>query len=196
MKGGIALTLMTAIFWPFFVGAINGQLSRIPGINPTVLWAQCAGGCIGTVSMMIPSFFFAATIYRLDRDPAITQALSDLSWFVFSMGWPPFVAQDLAISVGILGDKRQNPLIPHWVAWVNTSMILGLFPALGVHCVYHGAVAWNGALTFWVGAAAFGNQVGLLVMYLMKAVGRRDDEDEEVVGVSSGSESNVDAEKS
>jgi hypothetical protein len=128
------------------------------------------------MSMMLPSMFFSAVIYRLERDPLLTQMLSDLAWFVYAMGFPPFIGQDLMISYAILSDKRQNPLIPHWVAWVMSGLTLTLYPALGVHCVKSGAVAWNGALGFWLGAVGFGGQVGLFVFFLLRAHARPDPE--------------------
>lgn len=174
MKAGISIMLMTAVFWPIFCAGVNRQLSRIPHVNPTLLWAQLAGGALGGVSMMLPAVFFAATTYRLDRDPVATQTLSDLSWFSFSMLFPPFIAQDLALSWAILSDKRAQPLFPRWLAYATTGLTLTFYPALGVHCVHHGAVAWNGALGFWLGAAGFGLQVGLLVRIMLNAAGKPD----------------------
>lgn len=178
MKAGATIMLLSGIFWPIFCAGVNRQLARIPNINPTLLWAQVAGGSLGAVSMMLPAIFFAATVYRLDRDPVLTQLLSDLSWFCFALLFPPFVAQDLAISWAILSDTRSKPLFPHWLAYTTSGLTLTLYPALGVHCVHHGAVAWNGALGFWLGAAGFGIQVGLLVSFLLNAAARPDDDDE------------------
>ncbi len=91
---------------------------------------------------------------------------------LFAMPFPSFVAQDLAISYAILSDQCPKPLLPHWLAWVNTALIFTFYPVLGVHCVHHGAVAWNGILSFWLPAAGFSMQAGLLVFYLLKAVGK------------------------
>lgn len=167
--------LLTATFWPIFCAGVNRQLSRIPNINPLFLWAQIGAGSLGGMSMLIPSVFFAAATYRLDRDPIITQALSDIAWFCFSMLFPPFMAQDLAVSCAILSDRRKTPLIPHWVAYVMSALTLTIYPAMGVHCVHGGPIAWNGAVGFWLGAAGFGLQVGLLVFFLMKVVGLPDE---------------------
>ena len=170
MKVGICCMLLTAIFWPIFCAGINRQLSKIPHASPTALWGQLTGGCLGSLSMMIPSFFFSVVIYRLERDPILTQTMSDLAWFVYAMGVPPFLGHDMMVSYAILSDDRSNPLIPHWVAWVNTGLTLTLYPAFVVHCVHSGPLAWNGALGFWLGGAGFGAQVGLLVFHFKKAL--------------------------
>ncbi|KAJ6124589.1 hypothetical protein N7471_011906 [Penicillium samsonianum] len=177
MKAGATIMLLSGIFWPIFCAGVNRQLARIPNINPTLLWAQLAAGSLGAVSMMLPAIFFAATVYRLDRDPVLTQLLSDLAWFCFALLFPPFVAQDMAISCAILSDTRSKPLLPRWLAYTTTGLTLTLYPALGVHCVQNGPIAWNGAVGFWLGAAGFGIQVGLLVSSLLKAVATPDNDD-------------------
>ncbi|MCJ1251636.1 hypothetical protein MMC30_008871 [Trapelia coarctata] len=185
MKGGISLMVLAGMFWPIFAAGINRQLARIPNVNPTILWAQLGAGSIAGISLMLPSMFFAATIYRLERDPALTQLLSDTAWFVFAMGFPPFIAQDLMITYAILSDNSAEPLFPHWMAWVNTCLTFTYYPALGVHCVKKGAIAWNGALSFWLGAVGFALQIGVLVFFMMKAVAKPDAEEEYGTSVES-----------
>ncbi|KAG7008274.1 hypothetical protein G7Y79_00006g018940 [Physcia stellaris] len=151
MRGSIALIVTLGSFWAMYTAGISRQLARIPGINPTVVWAQLGNGIIGGMCLMIPAVLFASTIYRLDRNPEVTQLMSDTAWFSIFLVFPPFAAQELLISYGILSDRRPDPLCPHWIAWVNNGFVLGYFPAFGVHCVYRGVLAWNGALNFWVG---------------------------------------------
>lgn len=169
LQAGISIMLLCGAVWPLFVAGINRQLAKIPGVSRTALQGQLAAGCLGSLSMMLPSMFFSVVIYRLERDPVLTQTLSDLAWFVFAMGFPPFIGQDMMISYAILCDKREKPLIPHWVAWATSGLTLTLYPALVIHCVKSGPLAWNGALGFWAGAIGFGAQVGILVPHLLKA---------------------------
>jgi len=58
---------------------------------------------------MLPAGLIAATTYRLDRDPILTLTLCDIAWFCFSMLFPPFIAQDLAVYWAILSDRRSKP---------------------------------------------------------------------------------------
>lgn len=169
LKIGISIMLLTGAIWPIFCAGVNRQLSKIPGVSHTALWGQLGAGCLGALSMMLPSMFFSVVAYRLERDPIITQTLSDLAWFVYAMGFPPFIGQDLMISYAVLSDKRPEPLIPHWVSWIMSGLTLTLYPALAVHAVKSGPFAWNGALGFWLGAIGFGGQVGILVSFLLKS---------------------------
>jgi len=176
IKAGVPFMLAAGAMWPIFAAGISGQLARIPRISPTLLWAQVASGTLAAVTMMLPGIFFGVTAFRLDRAPELTQLLSDLSWLSVTMPFPPFIAQDLLVSCAILSDKRPTPLIPHWVAWVNSAVTLTFYPAFGVHCVRSGPIAWNGAVTFWLGAVGLGLQIGLLVLYFLKSVNKMDDD--------------------
>lgn len=177
LKGGIPIMLMTGITWPIFCAGVNRQLAKIPGVSRTALWAQLGAGCLAALSMMLPAIFFSAVIYRLDRDPILTQLLSDLAWLVYMMSFPPFVAQDFMISYAVLSDRRPRPLIPRWAAWAMSGLAITVYPAIAVHCVKSGPFAWNGALSFWVGMAGGSVQLGILVFFLWKAHAEPDPEE-------------------
>lgn len=79
------------------------------------------------------------------------------------------------ISYAVLSDRSAEPLFPPpWMAWATMGLTLTYHPALGVHCVKKGAIAWNDGLSFWLGAVGFGLQIGLLAFFFNRAVGRPD----------------------
>jgi len=174
LKGGIALMTFVGFCFPMYTSAIGGQISRIPGVPQTVLNAQLLGGCLGGLFLILPSYFFATTVYRLDRSPELTQLLNDLSWILFAMPFPSLLCQDLAFSYAILLDRRPEPLYPRWLAFVASGLTLTFWPALGVHCVHHGAVAWNGGLAFWTAGVGGGLQNCIMAFYTWRAVDKKD----------------------
>ncbi|OCK76119.1 hypothetical protein K432DRAFT_385685 [Lepidopterella palustris CBS 459.81] len=174
LKGGIALMTFVGFFFPLYTSALGGQLSRIPGVPQTVLNAQLLGGCLGGLFLVLPAYFFATAVYRLDRAPELTQLLNDLAWIFFAMPFASLLAQDLAFSYAILLDTRPRPLYPRWLALVTTGLTLTFWPALGVHCVKSGAVAWNGGLAFWTAGIGGGIQVSILGLWTYLAAGRTD----------------------
>ncbi|PLN80600.1 hypothetical protein BDW42DRAFT_170442 [Aspergillus taichungensis] len=146
---------------------LNNFLSNIPGINPNILSLQSSCGTAAGMSLAVIAPCFGATVYRLERDPALTQLLNDLSWLVFTVVTSQFATQEFAISFGILSDTRAKPLVPHWVAWVNSLLTLTYIPAYSAHCVHEGPMAWDGAVTFWLPIAAVAVQTGLLCFYVL-----------------------------
>ncbi|KAL6401442.1 integral membrane protein [Ilyonectria robusta] len=174
IRGGAGLMTFVGFFFPMYTSAISGQLSRIPGVPKTVLHAQLLGGCLGGLLLFLPAYFFAATAYRLDRPPELTQMLNDLSWILFAMPFASLLVQDFSFSYAILLDRRPRPLFPRWLSVVTTGLTLTFWPALGVHCVKSGAVAWNGALGFWTAGIGGGLQVILVSIFVWRAIDRTD----------------------
>lgn len=170
----VALMSFVGFFYPLYTAAISGQLSRIPGVPKTVIYTQLIGGCLGGLFLTLPAYLFATTVYRLDRPPELTQLLNDLSWIFFAMPFPSLLAQDLAFSYAILIDPSPNPLFPKWLAWATTALTATFYPALGVHCVRGGPLAWNGALGFWVAGIGGGLQNVMMAFFVARAVLRKD----------------------
>ncbi|TPX14161.1 uncharacterized protein E0L32_000555 [Thyridium curvatum] len=174
-KGGLVLMTLASFFQPLYTAAVAGQMSRIPGVPKTAVYAQMLGGAMGGLFLCLPPYLFAATMYRAaDRAPELTQLLNDLSWIVFAMPFPALLCQEFAFSYAILLDKRPNPLFPRWVAYTSSALTLGFWPATGVHCVHSGAVAWNGGLAFWVAGVTGGAQFCLISWAVFRAAMRTD----------------------
>lgn len=174
IKGYAAIMSFVGFFYPIYTAAISGQLSRIEGVPKAVVYTQLIGGTLGGLFLTIPAYFFASTVYRLDRPPEMTQMLNDMSWIFFAMPFPSLLAQDFAFSYAILLDKSPNPLFPRWLAWVTSALTVTFYPALGVHCVKGGPLAWNGALGFWVAGIGGGLQNFIMAGYLFRAILRKD----------------------
>jgi hypothetical protein len=85
LEGGIALMTFVGFFFPMYTCAIGGQISRIPGLPPTVLYAQLIGGCLGGLFLTLPAYFFAVAVYRVDRAPELVLLLNDLAMIFFAM---------------------------------------------------------------------------------------------------------------
>jgi len=165
---------LVGFFFPMYTSAIGGQISRIPGVPQTVLNAQLLGGSLGGVFIALPAYFFATAVYRLDRSPELIQLLNDLSWIFFAMPFSSLLCQDLAFSYAILQDRRPEPLYPRWLAFLTSGLTLTFWPALGVHCVHHGAVAWDGGLSFWTAGVGGGILTSIISLYTWRAIERKD----------------------
>lgn len=86
------------------------------------------------------------------------------------MKFPPLITQELSFAYAVLQDRRKKPLIPHWVAYVNSGFSVVYCFSIGVPMVKRGAFAYNGALGFWVPAVAGAANYVLIPVYLYKAV--------------------------
>ncbi|KAH7009829.1 hypothetical protein EDB80DRAFT_763065 [Ilyonectria destructans] len=174
-KAGAGLMQFTGMFYSAFVAATSGQMARIPGCTHTMIACQSISGTISAYSITLPSLFFCITVYRLERPPELTLLLNDMTWIITAVPFVTFISSNFAFSWAILSDTRRDPLFPKWVAWVSSIWPLCFLSALGIHVSRQGAFAWNGAMAFWVPAAAFGFSLLLNTIYLLKAIDKPDE---------------------
>lgn len=167
---GAAFFVLSGAFYGSFTAVMSQQMKRIPGVSHTLIAAQEVSGAWACITFSVPAIFFATTAYRLERPPEITQALNDLSWMMTFMPFSPFIIQNWAFGMAIFMDKRERPLFPQIVAWVNFGSPLLLSSGIAMHCAKTGPLAWNGALTFWLTAVVFGIQSVVNILFTVKAV--------------------------
>ncbi|PHH92052.1 hypothetical protein CDD83_9170 [Cordyceps sp. RAO-2017] len=170
IEAGAALMLLVGMFYLAFSAAASGYMRRIPGVPYAVCAAQFAGGVVGSVVFTMAGIILGAANYRPDRPVEITQALNDLFWLAMTMPWPGFALQVVAFAYAVLIDGRPGAPFPKPLVAFNLVVAATFVPATGAHCVYSGPLAWNGAVTFWLGLAAFACQVAADAFFLMRAL--------------------------
>lgn len=152
---GAGLIFLSSGFYVWFTAVISGQMRRIPGVHPTVVNAQLAGGAFGCLTFLVPALLFTVTAFRPDRSPDATLLLNDMSWIILVMPWIPFMAQYFAFAFAILSDPGPQPVFPRWLAYFNIWTELMFTPAIILPFFKSGPFAWNGVFVFWVPATAF-----------------------------------------
>lgn len=176
VRVGASLILLSGMFYLPYTALITAQMERIPRVPRGVSFLQLGSGAASIFTFMVPAMILAVIAYRLDRDVNMTQMMSDAFWIFAVMPFPSFITQNWAFAYAILCDYRSRPLFPRYVGVVNVIAPLMFSPALGLHCVKSGVIAWNGALTFWLPAVCFGLQFGVDAFSLFNAVKIEDSE--------------------
>jgi hypothetical protein len=170
IRTGVAFMIVSGMFYAVYVGVISGQMRRIPGVHPTVVYSQLSAGAFACVTLMIPAVLIAFTAFRPDRDPVLTQQFNDLAWIMLVMPFPPFVAQNFSFAFAILSDTSERPLFPRWLAFVNVWAPLVYSPALLIPFFKSGPFAWSGLLVLWVPACVYILQFIVNLPCLLRAV--------------------------
>lgn len=167
---GAGLIFLSSGFYVWFTAVISGQMQRIPGVYPTVIYAQLAGGAFACLTFLVPALLFVVTAFRPDRSPDATLMLNDMSWIFLVMPWIPFMAQVFAFAFAILSDRRPQPLFPRWLAYFNIWAEVMFTPAIILPFFKSGPFAWNGLFVFWIPAAVFTAQFVVNAIWLLKAI--------------------------
>ena len=155
IRVGMSLILLSGMFYAAFTAVMSGQMRRIPGVSPTLIYGQLAGGSFACLTFLVPAIFFLVTAYRPDRPASETFLMNDLAWFTLVIPWPPFMVQNFSFALGILADRRPQPLFPRWYAYLNIWAPITFTPGALLSFFKSGPFAWNGIFVFWLPGAIF-----------------------------------------
>jgi hypothetical protein len=167
---GAGIMLLSGMFYAAYTAVLSGQMQRIRGVHPTVVFTQLAAGAFACLTFLVPALFFAVTAFRPDRSPELTLLLNDMSWICLVMPWPPFMAQNFAFAFAIFSDKGPRPIFPRWLAYLNIWAPIVFTPGIVLQFFKSGPFAWNGIFVFWIPATVFVIQFVFNVVWLLRAI--------------------------
>lgn len=155
IKIGMVLSMLgCALLVPWGV-AISGQLKRIDGARALadIQMVSCA---LLSLEFITPIGVWMAASFRFDDSlPQVTQGLHDLGWILFmTVIWSLWV-QLICIGAAILIDKREDPILPRWLGYLNLWVSVLIIPAGVVLFFKSGPFAWNGIIGFFCPLTAF-----------------------------------------
>ncbi|OAL53564.1 hypothetical protein IQ07DRAFT_667547 [Pyrenochaeta sp. DS3sAY3a] len=152
----VGLQLCCGMFYIPFSALVSLQIRNVPGIHPVVAHTQLASCSAGIFTWMLGAMVLATATYRLDRDPEITQVMTDMWWFTTIMPWPTFMIQNFAWAYAIIKDPRPDRPVPRGIAIFNIISPIVFAMASAMHTTKVGAFSWQGAVSFWMVGIFFG----------------------------------------
>jgi len=179
--------ILTGITYPFFTSGVSKQLRRTPGISPVLVNAWNMSSVVVNMIILATGLWMCQAGYRLDRSPEVISALHDIIIIYIVIPFTPLAVQAWVVALAVYqdyaGDKDPSPsrhLYPKWVGWFNFVAPIIQAPAIATHFVYHGPLAWNGILAFWIPAIAFGIQVNVMSYASLNAIDKVLDHEKEI----------------
>jgi|SRR5581483_1621971 len=170
---GLALTIACSGLLAPFLGVISVQMRRIEGDNSPLAFAQIALGALLIIEFVYPMMILQVAAYREDRPAAAVQVLHDLGWMLFVGVICTAVMQLIVIGVAILADQRETPIFPRWSGYLNFWVALGIAGPTLIPFFKDGPFAWDGLLSWWVGASVFCLWLFVMAHLLLRAVDRQ-----------------------
>jgi hypothetical protein len=173
IKIGMVVSMLgSALLVPWAI-AISGQLKRIDGARALadVQMISCA---LLSLEFITPIGVWMAASFRFDAHaPEVTQAMNDLGWILFmTVIWSLWV-QLIAIGAAILIDRRDEPILPRWLGYLNLWVALLIIPAGLVLFFKSGPFAWNGVVGFYVPLTGFCIWIASMTLAVHKALTRQ-----------------------
>jgi len=168
----IGLALMLLFCWLFtpFLALLSRQVRRIEGYWGVMSLTQVMLSVTFPFGFAVCAVFGVAAAYRPERNPDVTQALSDLFWFIFVGLVGPLIMQVIILAFCVFIDRRQVPSFPRWFGYFNIwYAVLGV-PGCAIFLFKTGPLAWNGMFAFWIPLTVFCIWMIVTAIMLTKAV--------------------------
>jgi len=155
IKLGMVISMAgSALLVPWAV-AISGQLKRVDGAK-ALADTQMVSCALLSLEFITPIAVWMAASYRYDdRAADVTRALHDLGWILFmTVIWSLWV-QLIAVAAAILIDRRDEPVLPHWLGYLSLWVAFLIIPAGLVLFFKQGPFAWTGLVGLYIPLTGF-----------------------------------------
>jgi len=172
IRAGIWIACAAAPLLAFYVAALSHQLRRIAGPSSPLVTAQTVAGSCLILEFLFPQLAWQTAAYRAERDAATIQMLNDLAWLPFVGIVGTAMVQMLIVALIVLQDRRPEPLLPRWSAYLNVWAALGVASGSLVVFFKDGPLAWNGLLAWYLLCVSFFVWMVAMTRLMLRA-GRR-----------------------
>ena len=170
--GGIVMMLAASVFMAFFA-ALAMQMNRME--RPSSLWTytMLLSTALGFAPLLVAELLFSVAAYRPERPDEIILAISDIGFVLFVGPAIPGSLQMISLALAVLSDRNPQPVFPRWVGYLSIWTAILALPGSLIALFLTGPFAWNGVLSFWVAATAFGIWVNISFFALRRAIIRQ-----------------------
>lgn len=143
------------------------SVSPVFGYSYLIMYALAA-----VPGMLVMAIAMTVAALRPDRDPEVMQWLYDFAFLSFSGTMGVFLIGSLVWMVAILLDK--NRVFPKWFGYLNLCNALTEVVVAPAWMFHRGALAWNGAIAWWINVFVFAFYTCVFIVLLRKMIDRED----------------------
>ncbi len=170
---GMVVAMTFAVCYAVWGLAIGRVMGHIVAKDSILVDLQVWGAGLTVVPVLVSTSFWLTGSYRPDALPDnILQMLYDMAWLLIDLAYAVTSVQMFALGVGILKDKRANPLIPKWFAWYGIWVGFMFVAECLMPFFKSGAFARQGVLNFWIEFMIWFVWVPTLSFFALRAINR------------------------
>ena len=170
---GFIISMFCVVLYMPWTCLLTAQMERVEGKYPVMGYLQLIGGALTVMVVSMSACCWAVAAFRPERDPQITQMLTDLGWLFIDLQYPCTTLQMVAAALVGLADKRPQPLFPRWVCWLTIWCGISFFPASLTGVLKTGPFAWNGLLSYYIPYACWLVWWSIASLYMFREVRSR-----------------------
>jgi hypothetical protein len=150
-------------------------------------YTQLGMDSVFVLIFIVPVMIWQAAASRPMETIEITHRFNDMARMLFIGPVCTILVQGIAITIAVLSDKSERPVLPRWLRWFNlwapfprwfgyyTAWTALMFEAGAVAFLTRsGPFAWNGLLAFRAPVVTFFAWIVVIATLLFRATGLRD----------------------
>jgi hypothetical protein len=172
IRFGAIFMIVGTMLWVPWAAVVAVQTRRSERDLPLLGWTQIGAAATSTAVIIVGQICWVVAAFRPTRDPELTQLLVDLGFVMEIMPFAMFVVWNVALALAIFGDRRATPAYPRWAGYMCLWTAFLYLPGGCLAFFQTGPFAWNGALAFFLPAAAFFAWIVIMTVLAMKAIAR------------------------
>ncbi|MFE2998631.1 hypothetical protein ACFXG4_26960 [Nocardia sp. NPDC059246] len=152
---GIWIATAAAPLLAFYVAALTHQIRRIAGSDSPLATAQTVAGSCLLLEFIFPQLAWQTAAYRSGRSAEMVQLLNDLAWLPYVGIVGTAMVQMAIMAIVVLLDRRSEPLLPRWSAYLCIWSAIGVASGSLVVFTKTGPFAWNGLIAWYLLCVSF-----------------------------------------
>ena len=185
LRVGMSVCMVGAAFYMAWGCAVARVMRRIEGPDGLLSSLEMMGATITVCPLLIAcGIWLTAAMEASILTPELIHTLYYMGWMIIDLAYMVTTFQIFAICVVFLRDTRAEPLMPAWVCWWGFFTCATFFPVSLIPFFKTGPFAFQGVFNFWVAFFAWYAWVFATSFYVIRAVGRVEQEDKEIVAGS------------
>jgi hypothetical protein len=145
-------------------------IRRIEGFVGPLTLLQVMGAVGMAVLTFLPAMWWLIALFRPDRNPELTNMLSDAAWLQWVGGLTLYYPTIVTMAIAAFIDKSERPAFPRWFGYLNLWLFVLLLPGQMIFFFKSGPLAWDGVLAFYLAFVAFGLWFPIAFRVLRNAV--------------------------
>jgi hypothetical protein len=173
IKLGLVLSMLgSALLVPYGV-AISGQLKRIDGAK-SLADVQMVSSALLSLEFITPIGIWMGVSFGVnDQSAEVTKAIHHVGWILFmTVIWSLWV-QLIAVAIAIFIDRRDEPVLPRWLAYLSLWTALLIMPAGTVLFFRNGPFAWNGIAGLYIPLVGFTIWIACMSIVIHRSLTQR-----------------------
>ena len=170
IRTGMVVLMFASAFYIPFTGIVTYSISRIEGRFGVLSVMQVMGGVVNTLLFFYPPLWWLIAIYRMDRNPELILLLHDAAWLQYMGALAPFLMIMVSIAIAAFSDKREKPIFPRWLGYVNFWVLVLFLPNQLMFFFHDGPFAWSGLFGFWVPVTDFFIWITAMIFVVRSAI--------------------------